>query len=200
MRRLISVTVLFVGSLLLLMDSALAITIDIVPQAPQVTVGDSVSVDINISGLGDAMSPAVSTFDIDLFFNNSVLALSSVFFGSQLDILGLGSVAAVDASVAGKVNMFEVSLDSATDLETLQLSDFTLVTLTFNTLVQGVSLLSLDVNALGDVNGEPLSATVAGASVTVNPTTVVPEPAAWMLLLLGLAAMVRRGKMNQHTM
>jgi hypothetical protein len=82
------------------------------------------------------------------------------------------------------LNLFELSLDLASDLDTLQSGSFTLATLTFDTMAQGTSILNINVNALGDANGDSLVVDVNTSSITV-----VPEPNAWFLFLSGLTSL-----------
>jgi hypothetical protein len=173
-----------------------AATITVTPSSQSVNLGDQAVVSLDISGLGSGVAPSVGAFDIDLSFDSSILALSSVVFGDpilgdQLDLFALGSILGATPG-AGTVNLFEISLDFADDLNLLQADAFTMATLTFNTLAAGSSTLGLTLNALSDADGLPLEATLAGATVdvAVPPPTPVPEPSAWptyVLLLVGLA-------------
>jgi hypothetical protein len=164
-----------------------------------VTLGSQAVVSLDITGLGSGAAPSVGAFDIDLSFDSSILALSSVVLGDpalgdQLDLFSLGSILAATPG-AGTVNVFEISLDFADDLNLLQADAFTLATFTFDTLAAGSSALGLSLNALGDADGLPLEATLTGGSIDVAapPPTSVPEPSAWatyVLLLAGLAGFV----------
>ena len=89
------------------------------------------------------------------------------------------------------MNLFELSLDSAADLNALQAGAFTLATLRFNTLALGTSPLCLEVNALGDAFGDPLAAFVSYRSIAVTP---VPEPSTLMLLASGLAGLAIKAR------
>jgi hypothetical protein len=182
-------------SLLLVALPTQAITISFNPTTSSTAVGSSVDMALVISGLGNGTAPSLGVFDLDVGFNPAILDFSSVVFvdpllGDQLDLSGLGSVNSFTPG-AGSVNLFELSLDLASDLDSLQADSFTLATLTFSGLSVGVSPLSISLNAIGDANGDSLTVNSVGASITVNPNTnpgSVPEPATWMLL--GLSALI----------
>jgi hypothetical protein len=157
-----------------------AITIAFNPLSQVVSVGNPANVNLEISGLGNGVAPSLGTFDLNVDFNPAILGLSTVTFGNQLDILGLGSIQMVITGT-GTVNLIEVSLDSPDDLNDLQADTFVLANLTFNTLEIGTSPLSLSINTLGDALGNPLIADVQSGSISA-----VPEPATVFLLVSGL--------------
>ncbi|UCG31918.1 MAG: hypothetical protein JSU68_09655 [Phycisphaerales bacterium] len=175
------------------------ISIIIVPASQQVGLGESVTVDLIISGLTDYGAPSLGVFDLDLAFDPSILSLDSVVFGDpllgdQLDLSGFGSITMFDDSAPGVLNLFELSLDPAAILDTLQAGSFNLLSLTFNPLGIGASLLGLSLNALGDSLGSPLAATLGGASIAVVPApAAVALGAAGLLCLLGSRFVPRRG-------
>jgi len=163
---------------------AQAITVSVTPAEQTISLGSTVSVGISIDGLGDGIAPSVGTFDIDLGFDPALLSLTNVEFGTQLDVLGLGSIQSF-SSAEGSVNLFELSLDSTSDLNAFQAPSFTLATATFSSLGSGLSLLSLNFNALGDALGAPLVASTANGLVTV-----IPEPSSAALIMMGIVALV----------
>lgn len=177
---------------------ALALTIGFAPASQTVPVGDPASVELRISGLGDASAPSLGVFDLSVSFDPTVLSFAGVSFGDpvlgdQLDPFGLGSITIFDAASAGSVRLFELSLDLPADLDALQAGAFTLATLTFDTLQVGTSPLGLSVAALGDAFGKSLSADLASGVVAA-----VPEPQAGLLFLAGLLA-VRRAAGGRPT-
>jgi hypothetical protein len=169
---------------LFLATPAQAAMITVEPAFQQVSVGDSVDVALNISGLGDGTAPSVGIFDLDVTWDATILALQHVTYGDpvlgdQLDPFGLGSVQAV-LDLPGYANVFELSLDSPMDLDVMQADSFTMATLTFDTLAVGISPVDVTVLSLGDALGDAIPVQVAGGAV--NP---IPEPSPEVLFSLG---------------
>lgn len=175
-----------IAALTLGVAAADAAVITVTPGQANLQPGDSVSVSIDISGLTAGGAPSLGTFDLDLVYDPSILSFQSAAFGDQLDILGLGSLQSADGGVAGTVNLFELSFDLASDLDALQADAFTLATLTFSATATGLSSLMVSLLALGDSDGNPLSASVRNASVAVSNASPVPLPGAAWLMLAGL--------------
>ena len=173
--------------------SAQAFMLSFAPSSQDVELGNTASADLVISGLGDMAPDSLGAFDLDVIFDPTLLAFNSVTFGDQLDLFGLGSIAAVDSGVSGVVNLFELSLDLATDLDTLQLPTFSLATLTFDTLALGSSTLGISNAVLSDAWGFELFANVVDGAIT----TTIPVPAAAWLFgssLIGLIGLAKRKK------
>lgn len=161
-------------------QSYAAIVLSVGPSSQSVTLGSQVSFNVNVTGLGSGI--ALGAYDINIGFNPGLLTYSGIAFGNQLDLSGLGSVQAVTPG-SGMVEVAEVSLDSISDLNTLQAPAFRLATLSFQTLALGNSSpITLSVNALGDAFGKSITASVQNGSVSV---VAVPEPEEYMMLLLG---------------
>ena len=157
------------------------------PGQPVIT-GSSFNVGASISGLGNFMPNSLSSFDLNINYDASLISFNSVAFGDQLDLLELGSITSFDAASQGVINLFELSLDSPADLDTLQPGAFPLATLSFNAVGIGTSPLGITVNALGDAIGAPLTASLQNTSVSV----IVPESSTmpYALVCIGLIAIV----------
>jgi hypothetical protein len=162
-----------------------AVLIGFQPSDQTVFLGDSVSVDLVISGF-DA-SQSLGDYDLNLSFDSSILNLSSVIFGNELGT----SLQDTSNAGTGTLNLNELSWESATTLENDQADSFTLATLTFDTLSLGLSKLDISsVFALGDQYGSWLDFSLASGSIEVIENLVnVPEPGAVALFSFGLISL-----------
>ena len=159
------------------------------PVSQDVLVGSTASVNLVIQDVGDYTAPSVSTYDLNILFDPTILQFNSAVFGNGLDVWGMG-MNARDASVAspGTLNIYEISFDSPDDLNDYQPGSFTLATLSFDALSAGESPLDISINALGDAYGDPLGADLSSGSITATSAAApVPEPATLFLFLNGLA-------------
>lgn len=159
-----------------------SVILSVDPSSQTVPLGTPASFNVDISGLGNGT--ALGTYDINLGFDPTLLSYASIVFGNQVDISGLGDIQSVTPGT-GTVEVFELSLDSATELNSLQASSFTLATLTFDTLATGSnSPVTLSVNALGDAYGNSIAATLQNGSVTIaGASSSVPEPSTLMMMV-----------------
>jgi len=179
---------------LFLSGASSAVTLRFDPASPSVLVGDTLDVGVVISDLGLGSAPSISTFDLDIKFDESQLSFASAaigdpVLGDQLDIFGFGFNPIFAGSTGpGIVNLFELSLDLASDLDFFQADSFVLGTLTFDVLSAGTGVLDIAVNSLGDTDGNPLAANLESASiVSARPGGTVPESSTLALISLGLA-------------
>lgn len=178
------------------------LTVGFSPTSNSTTVGNALSYDVRISG-SDLGAEILSAFDISVSYNTALLGLSSVVYGSGLN---LGNLADSVQFGSGTVNVTETSLLLDSALTALQPDDFVLFTLNFTGLAAGTTGLALTLNALGghtelDPFGQPVTTpltagTVDGrAEITAGGGGTVPEPASYGLAglaLLGLALSRRR--------
>jgi PEP-CTERM motif len=161
---------------------ARATCLQVLPAAETVNVGDSVAVDLIISGLADA---DLSSFDLNLIFDDGLLEFQSYSMGDQLG--DLATMQALDLSNVrgpGILNLSELSL--LWDLS-FQADEFNLATVHFSALAAGSSPLGVGCVLLGDGPAAWLQADIETLGVTVaDGAAPVPEPASLILLSAGL--------------
>jgi len=158
--------------------------IEIQPGTTSANTGDSISLDLVISGLGNYVPDSLGAFDISVGFDATALSFTGYSLGGFLGNIAL--LEAIDAStgnvVSGAANVAEVSLLSALGLDTLQSGDFILATLNFNVtnlaLGSMTQLSVLSGPVLGDALGSPIAVTGLG-STSVG---TVPVPGTLLLL------------------
>lgn len=171
---------------LLFIKVAQAVSLSLTPTNQTVFLGDTITLEVQISDLGDFTSPSLSGFDLDLSYNAAILSFNNVDFGSFLDTSGLGTFTDVNTDTPGIVNFAEVSFDDASDLNTTQPDNFVLAQLNFTAISTGISSLNLTVNDLGDENTNPLilDQLLGASSISVmQPTTSTPEKGFSLLTL-----------------
>lgn len=171
-----------------------AISINFNPSSQSVNLGDMPTVDIVISGLKEANpDEIVSAFDLDISFNQNVLAAKDPVFGSFLgDSLFAEALFSSDiVSTPGIIDLAGLSFLSDDELATLQPDSFVLATLAFTVIESGTSPLSfiLDPQFGLDIKGRNaaiLDNLVAEtASIDVTP---IPLPPA--ILLFGFSLLI----------
>jgi hypothetical protein len=85
------------------------------------------------------------------------------------------------------VEIFELSFDTPSDLNAFQAANYTLAVVDFTINQAGSSEASLGLNAIGDAEGNPLSANLFSATVAT-----VPLPATFWLFLGGFGLIFKR--------
>ena len=171
-----------------------AITIGLQPAATTVDVGDTLTLDVVISGL-DSAGEIVSAFDLDVTFDQTMLQATGVAFSDFLGDPTSFEALADAVLIPGRIDFWEISLLSDSDLLSRQPGSFALATLSFQAVGVGTTSLLFDpITAPGiDVKGlsaNRLDLDASGASITVtgqpNP---IAEPSTIWLWLLGFCAL-----------
>jgi hypothetical protein len=181
---------LALGFSLLWINSALAISLGFVPSTQ--TVGlESFYVDVVISGL-DSAGEVVSSFDLDVTYDDTILSATGVTFGN---FLGGPSDSFQDFILKpGLIDFAETSLLSDSGLDSLQPDSFTLATLNFVAISLGTSALQFSGGA-DDIKGRDAQALTVEPSDGSVSVSAVPEPSTILLMgigLLGFAAGIKR--------
>jgi hypothetical protein len=176
-----------------------AVVVRMDPASQSVAVGDSIIVDVRISGLG---ADILSAFDLDVVFNTGLTTGGSA---SLLDAEFGGASAGfdADASAPGVLKTVGYSLLSDDDLAAVQTDGaFTFLRMRWTAAADGALLLNFGASpdfARNVVGRDFLSldATFAGACVAIGTGVCnqVPEPGSFGLAglaLLGCAATALR--------
>ncbi|MFT5758965.1 MAG: hypothetical protein ACI9LM_003714 [Alteromonadaceae bacterium] len=175
-------------------SAAQATLISVVPQSQNVNQGEEVIIDIIISELTNGSALSISSFDININFDATLLRFSNISFGDQLNF-GFGSWQNSSELSAGIFNFSEFSFDDFATIDALQASKFTLASLTFDTKSFGLSALTAHVNGLGDSIGNGLNSRMENSNFNI---TAVPEPTALLLFIFGiLSIVIQRLKFSQ---
>jgi len=167
-----------------------AISIAVTPTAPLPVapmIGDQITLDINVSGLGALMEPALSSYDLDLTWNPAALALVN---GSVTQDEPLGTSSPFQAlysstPMTGDLNLAGVSFLSVASLVAIQPAAFRLAQFTVKIKALENANLALVINQLGDSMGSAFPS--GSVSVTQPPSLNLPEPGLGLLLLMAVS-------------
>ncbi|REL28082.1 hypothetical protein DXX93_16945 [Thalassotalea euphylliae] len=190
MKKVVTPLVLILNFMFASMAQAnVILSLDTAPQ--DAALGDTVSVNLSIDGLGDGVPLSLSSFDINIAFDTSALS----FAGYNL-FDGLGDLSLFEAEDfslgdlgGGIANISELSFLTNVDLWAFQPASFTLAELLFTVdAVPSSSDISVNGAVLFDTNGDLINV------VGVNNTsiTAVPAPAISILMGLGLFVLFTR--------
>lgn len=172
--------------------SSHAVSLSVVPNPPSIEVGNPIDVDIVVSDLGNSSAPSLGAYSFNLGFNDTILNVTNVAFGTNLG----APASSISSNIVGSGNVFFQELSIPPALFTLNLTQpgaFTLATVTFDTLTTGASDLTLSniqlFDAIGGIIADP---TVVGSSVQVTP-----EPTTFLLWGSGIVGLVAWRKIRR---
>ncbi|MGR8930976.1 MAG: cohesin domain-containing protein [Gammaproteobacteria bacterium] len=179
-----------------------SITVRAEPLSSILLLGETTDVNVLISGLGANAAPSLGAFDIDVTFDAAVLDYVGSQFGGpaplgdQLDMSGLGSLSALTDISPGTLNFYEVSLDDTAMLNDQQADSFMLFTFNVKALALGSSQIGININSLGDADGNPLPAEIQFSTITVES---VPLPGSvWLFAAVLTAWLGTQKRQGQH--
>lgn len=162
--------------------SVQAATLSFLPGYNNITIGETVSVDVEISGLEIV---DLAGFDLDVNFEASVLNFTGyILYGELGTVPGDAEDLSLGDDGSGTINLAEMSWLG--DLSG-QSDSFTLATLTFEGLEVGSSSLAFTYADLSDDWGDVITADTLGGRVDIN---AVPLPGAVWLFGSGLVGFV----------
>ncbi|HSR50531.1 MAG TPA: cohesin domain-containing protein [Acidobacteriota bacterium] len=187
---------------------AAAPTVEFQADGGSTTVGGTVQVRVEATGLPTGVSPALGAYDLQVGFDPANLTLNSISFAEPLGNEAGGEVVHQDFPGVGTLDAVAVSLLLPADLVSLQQDNpFLLFTLTFEALATGTHPVTLAANASpSDENGNSLPSQAMDGQVQVLDLAEIqeiPTLSEWGLLLLsalllgaGLMRMRQRGNIG----
>ncbi|GAB5380300.1 MAG: hypothetical protein Alis3KO_09520 [Aliiglaciecola sp.] len=186
----------FVAGCLLLFASnaSAAVILSAVPGFTDAMPGDSVTIDIVVSGLDAGGPDSLGAFDLDILYDAAALSVTDITVGSLLGDFGLGE--AIDFSfgdLGGVIDLAVVSLLFDFELDALQPSDFTLASIDFSVdvLPDGTSTeVSFGPSVLSDAFGFEIFPMGTTSAVIANG--IINEPGILALLMVPLFLVFRR--------
>lgn len=194
MKRMLFSTALAVAALCASAPASSAIVLSFTPSTTHIAIGGSVVIDVSISGLG---AEVLSSVDLNFLFGTTATGNTAGNFSGLIAALGGNASFNFDPlnPGGGEVGLIAASfLDDAT-LAAQQLDSFSLGTLTFAGIANGITNIGLGLDPatqrkfLG-LNDQALDVQVGSACISVGTAScnVVPEPASYGLVGIGLLA------------
>jgi hypothetical protein len=191
---------LLAGCVLLFASNTSAATIlTVVPSVNDASPGDSVTVDLVISGLVDGGADSLGAFFTEILFDESIVDFDNVLYS---EFLGSVDPFAFETEVftttgAGFVTLDVFSFLFDFELDTIQPESFTIATLTFIVLSEGTTALDIGYVDFSTADGNFLTLDIVNASVTASFPIAVPEPNILAMLSVGLSlALWRKNKIQ----
>lgn len=192
MKKLLASFVLAAGAALGA-GSAMAapIVVSFVSSAQHINVGETVTIDVSISGLG---SEILSGYDLNFRYNSVILNWLSTDESSVLSQLGSTPFVSNDPFAEGDLGMVAWAFDDDATLAGNQADDFLLFSFKLTGSADGTTTFGLggDLDYERNFTGlrsETLNVDVGSLCVAVgNAQCAVPEPASYALVGLGLLA------------
>jgi hypothetical protein len=147
-----------------------------------VSLGSTITYNINISNLLTYPNGGLGGYDITVDFPSAVLSFQSATLGSGFDVNDSPFI----TNSSGQVELANVSFDpSPANILASQTASFTIGTITFQSIGTGTGALTFDgFTSLSDQNANPVTFSTANAQVTA-----VPEPSSVALMAVGAGAL-----------
>jgi hypothetical protein len=193
MKKLLATLAVALGTWLCAAPASAAV-VTFSPSSTHIGVGESVSIDMNISGLGPEI---LSAFDIDLLFDAAVVSNFAVTHWVVTEFGGYPANSVADTTFgAGRTEVVDYSLLDDATLAATQSDSFKVLTFSFVGLSDGVSLLSLGLDTLFErnfvgLNALSLTVDVGTACIAVGTGSCqAPEPSSLALAGLALAGVL----------
>lgn len=195
MKKTIASLGLAAGALLAATPASAAITLLFSPSATHIDVGQQVTVDVSIAGLG---AEVLSAYDLNFLYDPSILNWFTTTqmlapFGPSFPMAGSNGL------LEGNLGFDMVSLETDAALATNQADAFQLFSFTLRGVADGTTQLTLGADldferAFGGLDAQALTVDVGGLCIAVGTGQCnVPEPASYGLVGLALAGALLPG-------
>jgi MYXO-CTERM domain-containing protein len=199
MKHLLSSVALAAAALCASAPASAAIVFSFTPSATQIAVGDSVTIDATISGLGPEI---LSAFDLNFVYDPAILQWSLIgYFGATL---GHPLGVADNGLPNGNLGFDDSSLDDDATLAANQADSLLLFRFTLSGQTDGATTFTLgaspdfDRNFVG-LNFESLNVDVGSVCIAVGTgSCAVPEPASYGLAAIALLAAGAAGRTRRR--
>jgi hypothetical protein len=172
-----------------------AAIITLSPDNTAPSVGNSLQVDVGISGLGNGAAPSLGAFLVELVFDDTLSTFDSAVYGPFLgdtDPLSF-ETDIFTTSGPGFVSLDEFSFLFDFELDALQADAFTLATVSFDVIDAGSSFIDFGFVDLSTADGQVLIPDeLIGATIDAQPSAAVPLHNTLILLCSGFCLLISR--------
>jgi general secretion pathway protein D len=176
-----SVVVILVALCLWLPRQAKADAIVSVSGPGAASVGDTITVDVNVAGANDLYA-----FQLDLGFDPAILSAVSVTEGTFLP--GGGSTIFFAGAIDNTLGSVSNNADTLVSATPGVAGDGLLLAFQFSVIGTGSTVLTPENLLFLDSNFNSVSVSSAGGALAVKPAVATPEPGVFLLLLTGAFA------------
>lgn len=208
MKSLLSAAALAVAALCASAPASAAIVLSFTPSSTQINVGQTVTIDVGISGLGLEF---VSGLDVNFVYSTAVLAwVKTTFEAAQFGMIFPNPIGT--SGGPGDLGYDVISLENDVSLAGIQTDDaFKLFTLEFTGASDGATTLTLGAGpdarlftGSGGVNPVELMVDVGSVCIAVGSGSCagasqpIPEPATYGLAAIALLAAGAAGRSRRR--